>query len=448
MDAVTVDIADLDARSAAERVSAGALSAVELAAACLRRVAAYEEGVHAWTHIDERHVLAQAEMADRQRRAGLPIGPLLGVPVGIKDNIDTRDLPTENGAALDRGRQPERDASVVSRLRAAGALVMGKTVTTECAYLAPGKTRNPHNVGHTPGGSSSGSAAAVACGMVPLAIGTQTGGSVIRPASYCGVVGFKPTFGLVGRSGILRTSRSLDTVGGFARTIEDVALLADVIAGHDPNDHDTSPMAPPQLLDIALSEPPVAPQFAFVRSPAWSAVTPDCAAGLAEVVELLGDRCDEIELPDIFAEGMLAHRRVMLAEMAHNLRRYHDRSADHLAVETRAAIEEGRAIGATRYLAALDWREPLYAGLEEVFARYDAIITAAAPGEAPQGLASTGDAAFNVLWTFTGVPALTLPLLTGVNGLPVGVQLIGRRHQDGRLLRTARWLSAALAAAV
>ena len=281
--------------------------------------------------------------------------------------------------------------------------------------------------------------------MVPLAIGTQTGGSVIRPASYCGVVGFKPTFGLVPRTGVLRTSQHLDTLGVFGRTVEDVALLADAIAGQDAGDPDTSPMPPPRLLDTALSEPPVPPQLAFVKTPAWAGIEPDCAEGFAELVEALGERCDEVELPAVFAEAAAAHRRIMLAEIAHNLRHYYDRGADRLAAETRAAIEEGRAIAAADYLASLDWRHVLHAGMDEIFERYDAIVTPAAPGEAPPGLQSTGSSAFNVLWSLLGVPAITLPLLTGTNGLPVGVQLVGRRGNDGRLLRTARWLVSTLA---
>ena len=434
------DPAELTALAARERLASGSLRAVELTDACLRRIAVLEPEVQAWACIDRELALTHAGLLDDYRRTGQPIGALHGLPVGIKDIIDTRDLPTENGNALDAGRRPGEDAWLVARLRVAGAVIPGKTVTTECAYLAPAKTRNPHNPEHTPGGSSSGSAAAVASGMVPLAVGTQTGGSVIRPASFCGVVGFKPTFGLIPRSGVLRTSRRLDTVGTFARTVEDAALLADVLAGCDPGDPDSVLRAPPRLLETALTEPPVVPQLAFIKTPAWPGVEADCAEGFAELVGALGDHCDEVELPGIFAEGTAAHRLVMMAEIAHNLRHYYDRGAEKLAVETRAAIEEGRTVSADAYLSALDWRETLYAGLEEIFGRYDAIVTPAAPGEAPAGLDSTGSAAFNVLWSFLGVPAVTLPLLTGANGMPVGVQLIGPRNNDGRLLRTARWL--------
>ncbi|HXK57085.1 MAG TPA: amidase, partial [Gammaproteobacteria bacterium] len=236
------DFADLTALAARELLASGALSAVDLTRACLQRIAAREPVVQAWNCIDEDLALTRAGTLDRYRQTGGALGPLHGLPVGIKDIMDTGDLPTENGTRMDAGRRPADDAWLVARLRAAGAVIPGKTVTTECAYLAPAKTHNPHNPEHTPGGSSSGSAAAVACGMVPFAVGTQTGGSVIRPASYCGVVGFKPTFGLIPRTGVLRTSRHLDTVGTFARTIEDAALLADALAGQDPADPDTVPI--------------------------------------------------------------------------------------------------------------------------------------------------------------------------------------------------------------
>jgi Asp-tRNA(Asn)/Glu-tRNA(Gln) amidotransferase A subunit family amidase len=434
----------LSALAARDSIRDGALTATRLTQSCLDRISSYEETVQAWSYLQPETVMSQAQMLDQHRQSGRPLGPLHGLPVGIKDIIDTSDMPTENGTAFDAGRQPESDAWIVSRLRAAGANIIGKTVTTECAYLAPGKTRNPYNPEHTPGGSSSGSAAAVASGMVPLAIGTQTGGSVIRPASYCGVVGFKPSFGLIPRSGILRTSRRLDTVGVFGRNIEDVALLADVLQGHDAADPDSLNIAPQRLLDTALSRPPVTPQLAFIKTPAWAAIEPDCAEGFAELIQALGDSCDEFELPQVYAEATSAHSRIMLSEIAYNLRHYYDRDAELLASETRQAIEQGREISTVDYLSALDWRETLYTGLEEVFDRYDAILTPAVAGEAPAGLDSTGSAQFNVMWSLLGTPAITLPVLSGLNGLPIGVQLVGQRYNDGRLLRTAHWLAETL----
>ena len=430
-----------DAVSLRDQIAAGARRAVDVAEACLERIEAREEEVKAWHFIDRELVSKQAAEADALRKSGRPIGSLHGVPVGIKDIIDTADMPTENGTALDSGRRPRRDAVIVARLRAAGAIILGKTVTTELAYFTPRETRNPHDPTRTPGGSSSGSAAAVAAGMVPLAVGSQTAGSVIRPASFCGVVGFKPTFGLIPRTGALLQSAPLDTIGVFANSVEDAALITDVLAGHDAGDPDSQLQAPPSLLELACSEPPLKPLFAFVKHPAWDQAEPTTQEAFGELVEELGELCDEVPLPDLFAEAAAAHRAIMTAGFARNLRHYHERGADQLSPQLMGAIEEGKAVTAVQYLAARDWRDVLYVGLERIFERYDAIVTPAATGEAPLGLESTGSPAFNSLWTFLGVPAVTLPLMQGPSGMPLGVQLVGRRGYDGRLLRTARWLT-------
>src|SRR5690606_8565788 len=235
---------------------------------------------------------------------GNPLGPLHGVPVGVKDIIDTADMPTEDGTVLHAGRTPTHDATVVALLRAAGAVILGKTVTTECAYFAPGKTRNPHNPDHTPGGSSSGSAAAVAAGMVPLAIGTQTNGSVIRPAAFCGVYGFKPTHGLVPRRGLIRLSRTLDPVRFFARTLEAIALLAEQMPGYDERDPDTAPRARIPFRDLAAQEPPMPPHFAFVKGPAWERAEPETKEAFEELAAALGERALTVELPESAANAL------------------------------------------------------------------------------------------------------------------------------------------------
>lgn len=426
-----------------DRLASGALKAVDLVRACLARIAELEPQIGAWAWIDDAHALAQAQRLDQWRQSGRPLGPLHGLPVGLKDIIDTKGIPTENGTPIDAGRIPTEDAWVAARLRAAGAVILGKTVTTEGAYLHPGKTRNPHDPGHTPGGSSQGSAAAVAAGMVPLAVGTQTGGSVIRPAAFCGVVGLKPSFGMIPRTGILVQSPTLDTVGVFARSVADCALLADALAGHDPADRATEALPAPRLLDTALSQPPLAPVFAFLKPPGWDEADPQTRAALEELAALLGDQCFEADIPGL-DEAAGVRRRINLAEMAkcyHALeRRGRDRMSDILG----AALDEGKAIPARDYIAALDWPTVLNAGMEPVFARCDAILCPAAPGPAPRGLDHTGDAIFNGLWTLTGMPAITLPAFVADSGLPMGVQLVGRRGNDGRLLRTARWLAAHL----
>jgi Asp-tRNA(Asn)/Glu-tRNA(Gln) amidotransferase A subunit family amidase len=431
----------------ASLIAAGTLRSAELVQACLERIAASDEAVQAWARLDADYALQQARERDELRAAGRPVGPLHGVPVGLKDIIDTADMPTENGTVLDAGRKPRRDATLVSRLRAAGAVILGKTVTTELAFYAPGKTHNPHDPDRTPGGSSSGSAAAVAAGQVPLAVGTQTNGSVIRPASFCGVVGYKPTHGMISRHGLLCQSPPLDTVGVFAHSVEDAALLAEVIAGYDPADPDTRPAAPPQLLQTARSEPPVRPSFALVKGPTWDAADAVTRDGFAELQEFLGDACDEVELPSAFAGVHDLQRLLMVAGFAKNLAPYYEKGRDRLSGVMRSAIEEGRQVLAVDYLLALDWIEVLNAGLAEIFERYDAILTPAAVGEAPKGLDATGDPTFCTLWTFCGTPAVTLPLLQGEAGLPIGVQLVGPRDDDARLLRSARWLTAAVAAA-
>jgi len=427
------------------RLAGGALRAGELVSACLGRIEAREREVEAWAWLDSDSVLEQAARLDAYRASGRPIGPLHGLPVGVKDVIDTDGIPTENGTILDAGRVPRRDAFVVTRLKQAGAILMGKTVTAELANRAPGKTRNPHHLGHTPGGSSSGSAAAVAAGMVPLAIGTQTGGSVIRPAAYCGVVGYKASFGAIARTGVLTQAPSLDTIGVFARTVEDAALLAEPLFGHDPGDRDSALAPTPRLLETAVSDPPVRPALAFVRQPSWDQADQDTRDAFAELVEALGAGCDEVDLPGAFAEALQLHEVVHHAEMAKAYHPYCVRGRDRLSPQLVAALDDGNRILARDYLAARDWPGILGAGLEAIFERYDAIMTPAAPGPAPQGLESTGSSAFNRIWTFCGTPAVTLPLMEAGNGLPLGVQLVGRHGDDARLLRTACWLARHLA---
>src|SRR5574341_2361221 len=272
------------------------LTSEELVGACLERIREREPAVQAWAFLDEQHALAQARAADETRREGQPVGPLHGIPIGVKDIIDTADMPTENGTTLHAGRMPRDDAAVVARLRAAGAVILGKTVTTECAYFHPGKTRNPHNPEHTPGGSSGGSAAAGAAGMVPLALGSQTNGSTIRPAAFCGVLGFKPTHGLIPRHGILKLSRTLDHVGLFARTIEDIALLLEQLQGYDERDPDTRPRARIPFQQLASEGPPREPMLAFIKTPHWQRADADTKEAYGELVEVLGAQVEEVEL--------------------------------------------------------------------------------------------------------------------------------------------------------
>jgi Asp-tRNA(Asn)/Glu-tRNA(Gln) amidotransferase A subunit family amidase len=430
----------LSAADAARAIADGVVTSEQLVEACLARVRAAEPEVQAWQFLDPENALAQARTRDLDRKEGRPCGPLHGVPVGIKDIIDTTDMPTEDGTVLHAGRTPDKDAMVVAKLRAAGAVIMGKTVTTECATYSPGKTRNPHNPEHTPGGSSSGSAAAVAAGMVPLALGTQTNGSVIRPAAFCGVYGFKPTHGLIPRTGIMKLSRSLDHVGVFARSIEDVALITEQLLGWDEADLDTRPLARLPLREVAAQEPPLPPLIGFVKSPLWERADAETQEAFAELVAALGDRIEEVVLPDSASRALDWHRSIMQAEMAANLNLEWEKGRDRLSASLRDQLERGRAITALDYQQALARIAPLNEVFEETYKRYDALLTPAAAGTAPKGLASTGDPSFCTLWTLCGMPALNLPLMRGENGLPLGAQLVGARNQDARLLRTARWL--------
>lgn len=425
---------------AAAGIRDGRFSSVELVGDCLKRIDEADGGVEAWAFLDRDYAMRQAEAADDRRKQGKATGPVHGAPIGIKDIFDTRDMPTEFGSKLWAGRTPRRDAAAVARLREAGAVILGKTVTTEYAYFNPGKTRNPHNPDHTPGGSSSGSAAAVASLMVPGAIGSQTNGSVIRPAAFCGVVGFKPTHGLIPRSGALLLSRALDHVGVFARSVEDAALLAQVLAGFDEEDPDTHPLARPPLFDVAASEPPLPPRLAFARSPSWKHAENVTTEAFAELVEALGEQIAEVEIGQGFDGANDMHRTVMEVEMAHNLHRDFEQGRDSLSQVLQELIERGRKIIAIDYTRALAGSAMLNAALDGLFDEYDAILTPAAPGPAPRGLDSTGNPTFCSTWTYLGTPAVSLPMLQSESGMPIGVQLVGRRGNDARLLRTANWL--------
>src|SRR5471032_1676362 len=295
------DMSALTASQAAAEIARGVMSAEEYTAACLKRIEVVEGEVQAFIHLDPEHALAQARALDERRRSGQPIGPLHGVPVGIKDIFDTADYKTECGSPLHKGRQPARDCAAVARLRTAGAVIIGKTVTTEFAYFHPGKTRNPRDLTHTPGGSSSGSAAAVAAGMVPLAIGSQTNGSVIRPAAFCGVFGVKPSHGLISRSGALVLSLALDHVGVFARSLADCSLILDVLAGYDAEDPDSRPLASPAFRATVAQKPPSPPRLAFVRTSVWDKADAEARAAFESLAKRLGDAVKPVDLPETFA---------------------------------------------------------------------------------------------------------------------------------------------------
>ncbi|MFI4986732.1 MAG: amidase [Alphaproteobacteria bacterium] len=419
---------ELGAAEAARRIASGELTAEALVEASLARIAAREATVGAWQFVAAEAARSAARACDRVK----PRGPLHGVPVGIKDIFDTKDMPTEYGSPIYAGNRPAADAASVARLRRAGAVILGKTVTTEFAFFTPAKTRNPHNPAHTPGGSSSGSAAAVGDFMVPVALGSQTAGSVLRPAAYCGVVGFKPSHGAIDIAGVKPFAPSLDTVGIFSRAVEDSELVRRVLSGEDP--------ALPDLVSERLK------RVGLCRTEYWDKAEPATAAAIARVADVLranGVEVVECELPRP-CRGLNEVQQLILAFEA--ALSYGAELRDHaaqLSAKLREMLESGRATTESQYEAALHHAAEARAAFDGVFSGVDAILTPSAPGEAPTGL-PTGDPVFNRQWTLLHVPCLTLPVAEGPHGLPTGVQLVGRFKRDEVLLAQARWLAAEL----
>jgi Asp-tRNA(Asn)/Glu-tRNA(Gln) amidotransferase A subunit family amidase len=415
------DFHRLSATECVEEIRSSRLSSVDLVNDCLRRIAIREPVIGAWAHLDAEFARAQARAADAAKAAGKPLGPLHGVPVGIKDIIDTQDLATEHGTPAFAGRRPSHDAEVVRRLKSAGAIILGKTVTTELAFYGPGKTRNPADPNRTPGGSSSGSAAAVADFHVPLALGSQTAGSILRPASYCGVMGFKPTFGLIPLDGVIEQSPPLDTLGGYARSAADLALLTAVLSG--------TPCALPDLSARPL-------RLVFIKTPAWPQGDQVMRDSLERLALANTDVVDEMGMPASFDDTGGLQRAVQFHDIAKNYGPIVDKHAAVMSPKLKEVIAEGRTVSDAEYEAARARREPLTQSLDHIFAEYDAILTPAAQGVAPQGLSATGSPMFNFIWTYLGLPAISIPLLT-VGGLPLGVQLVAPRGADARLLAVA-----------
>ncbi|MGH3095219.1 MAG: amidase [Streptosporangiales bacterium] len=410
-------------------VAAREATSEELVRSCLERIKAREHTVHAWVHLDEEAALAQARARDRER----PRTALHGVPVGIKDVIDTADLPTEQGTPIHAGRRPTIDATCVTALRNAGAVILGKTVSTELATWHPGPTTNPHDPTRTPGGSSSGSAAAVADGMVPLALGTQTVGSTIRPAAFCGTWALKPTHGRLSLDGVQPLSGRLDTLGLFATDAEGTAALASVLRGRR--------IEP-------LEETAASPRIGLLRTPWWDRADPDGQQAVeraAALCDRAGARVEEATLPLRFEELFEAHWTIMQFEMAQALMPEYETDAAALSTTLRGVIESGLKLDPATYEDAVRVSEEGKARVDEALAAWDAVLTPATLGEAPPGLDSTGDSLFCRLWSLLGVPAMAVPGLRGSNGLPIGVQLVGRRHHDDELVAVGAWVGERLA---
>jgi len=413
----------LGACEAARRLATREITAEQMARACLARIEEREAAVGAWIHLDADAVLAHA----RQLDAGPVRGSLHGLPLGVKDLIDTADMPTAYGSLVYDGHRPRTDAACVALARAAGALVLGKTVTTEFAWFHPGKTANPHDPAHTPGGSSSGSAAAVADFMVPLAFGTQTAGSIVRPASYCGIVGYKPTHGTLPRAGIKPLSDSLDTLGALARSVADAALLVSALCGRE-------------LLPRPLAQ---APRIGLCRTYEWDAALPETVAALetsGATLARAGATVSEIVLPQAFAGVRQAQIDIMNYEICAALAGERLQHYAGLSDKLKQLLEIAAQCDAARYDAARSLVATCRGRMDEAFSGVDVLLAPSAPGEAPAGLAATGDPVFCRTWTVLHVPAINLPCASGPHGLSVGVQIVGRRGDDARALAVADWV--------
>ena len=440
------DLHLLSATEAVGHILNGRLSSEALVQSCLERIAATDTTLKAWAHLDPDLALDRARDMDRVRKSGRATGPLHGVPVGLKDIVDVRGLPCERGSAAFAGRIADSDAAIVERLLDAGAVIMGKTKTTELAFVHPTDTTNPHDPARSPGGSSSGSAAAVAAHHVPLAVGSQTGGSVIRPASYCGTYGFKPTRGVISRRGVLQTSVSLDHLGVFARTLKDAALLSDVLGSYDPTDPASFARPRPRTLNGVSAEPPVEPDIAWFDFPFNDLLEPDARDGIEAVIEALGPRVERLPVADTLTGLIEVHLTIHEFEFCQHLAPTIDNRWDDLSDSLKPVIERGRAISRAQYEDAMSVKASAEAFFEKHFLDFDAIISPSATGEAPLiASGGTGDPVFCRIPSLAGLPSLTLPLLVGNNGLPVGVQLIGGIEEDDRLFRTAAWLQRTLA---
>ncbi len=419
----------LSALDLSRRIDAGTLTPAAVIEVCAQAIAAQEPSVGAFTalNLEDTRQLAKASTATLVQQA------LRGLPVGFKDIIDTADFPTEYGSPIYAGHQPRTDAAMVCLVRRAGGLVLGKTVTTEFANMQPGKTRNPHNLGHTPGGSSSGSAAAVAAGMLPIAIGTQTGGSMIRPAAYCGVAGFKPSFGMLPTVGVKCFSWSLDTVGVFTAGVADAAFVAGGMTGRDLRVDGRTP-GPPRI--------------GLVRTDNWSVASEAMRAAIdtaAHLASNAGARAEEMQLPSIFVDAFNAHATIQDYEACRSLAFEYDRHRERIGPLLRPQLDAAIAITPAAYDEARRTARRARQALAEIFTRVDVILTPSAPGAAPHGLESTGTSIFNRLWTLMGTPCVNVPGLSDANAMPLGIQIVGAFGRDRETLEAALFVENAIA---
>ena len=434
------DIFSLSANELAAQLREGEISSVEVCSQYIERIGKFEKDVKAWSHFNKKLLLEKAAEADEHRISGKPLGLLHGLPVAVKDIIGTLDMPTECGTTIRKKMTASQDSEVVNLLKIAGAIIMGKTETTELAYFHPGKTTNPHDYKRTPGGSSSGSAAAVAAYMAPLSIGSQTNGSTIRPASYCGVVGYKPSYGLISRYGILKQSDKLDQVGIFGKSVEDVALLAKVLIKKDLFDPSTIHYSTEDMIDVCRKGPLFDPKFIFYKTKNWKNLDKESQESFEIFIKTFKKNIEVFDTPSYFDDIPKYHKIIHETDMANNFQLYYKKYKKKLSKEMVSAIERGLKYSAKEYAEAIDFMKRSYESYKEVFEDFHGVLTPSSSGVAPKGLKSTGSPEFSTIWTYMGLPSISLPLLIGANNLPLGIQLVGDKLDDLRFLGVANWL--------
>jgi Asp-tRNA(Asn)/Glu-tRNA(Gln) amidotransferase A subunit family amidase len=416
---------ELSATEIAAKIAARETTCEAVVRDCIARIAARDDVVKAWVNFDPELAIAQARAVDK----ATPHGPLHGVPIGLKDTIDTFDMPTELGSPIYRGNRPRSDAACVALLRRAGAVILGKTATCEFAGSAPPETTNPHNAAHTPGGSSSGSAAAVADRMVPAALGTQTGGSVLRPSSFCGIFGFKPTYNTFNKAGVWPAADSIDTLGWLSRSIDDIILLTAVLRAEEPT--------PPR-------KPASAPRVGVWRTDLWDTAQDESKAAVEQAAKKLGQAGASVRdfaMPEAFTGlHVVARSTIGFYERAACMAFAWDHQREALSPQMRRYIENGQKISRDDYVAGMRRLDECRALLPAVFKEFDMLLVPCVPGEAPKGLGATGDPSMQAIWTALHTPSITLPAHRGPNGLPIGIQLVAGRYDDDRLLAWARWI--------
>ena len=423
-----------------KKISLSKITSIEICNAYIERINKFEKEVKAWAFFDKKLLLEKAKEADDYKNSGKPTGPLHGIPVAVKDIVGTIEMPTECGTPIRKGKSYSQNAEIIDLLHSSGAIVMGKTATSELAYLGPPKTTNPHDNSRTPGGSSSGSAAAVASFMAPLAIGSQTGGSVIRPASFCGVVGYKPSYGLISRNGVLKTSEKLDQIGVFGKSVEDVARLAKILIKKDSFDPATIYFSADNMISSVKEGPLYKPKFIFYKTDFWKMIDKKSKEAFEYFIKSFKKNIEIFDTPSYFKDIHKYHQIIHETDLANNFSDYYKKSKNKLSKYMQSAIKNGNKYSGKEYAEAIDFMKRSYESYKEVFEDYHGILTPSSPGVAPKGLKSTGTAEFNKVWSYLGTPCISLPLLQGENNLPLGIQLVGEKYDDNRFLGVASWI--------